>query len=66
MKQFRVYAAARDQSMTALMNEAVQAMLDKDRGWELAKRRAMKRMREAPDSGCGEVRNWTRDEIHER
>ena len=66
LAHFRVYAAARGHSMSVLMTEAVQSLLDNDRDWESAKRRSLEHMRNAPDSGRGEVRNWTRDGIHTR
>jgi predicted transcriptional regulator len=66
LRRFRVYAAARNQSMTSLMAEAIRAMMDQDRQTEVAKRRFLERLRKGYSLGTHGVASWTRDEIHER
>lgn len=67
LRQFRVYAATRNQSMTHLMADAIRQMTE---GGEAAtaKARFLERIRSAPDRRAapkGRMR-WTRDELHER
>jgi hypothetical protein len=66
LRRFRVYAATRNQSMTALTTEAVKKMLAEQSGVEAANRRFLDRIRNAPDRGIGEKIPRTRDELHQR
>jgi hypothetical protein len=66
LRRFRVYAAARNESMTSLMAEAIRAMMDQDRQFEKAKARFLERLRKGQNLGTHGVASWTRDEIHER
>jgi hypothetical protein len=66
LRQFRVYAANHDQSMTQLLTLAIQRMLAEEDNWVTSKRRMIERMRNAKDLGTNGVISWTRDEIHER
>lgn len=66
LRQFRVYAAERNQSMTALMAEAIRKMIDEDGLREARRRRMMERIHNAPDWGTHGKITWTRDEIWER
>jgi hypothetical protein len=52
--------------MTSIMTDAIRALLDNQDEKEKAMRRAIDRMRNAPDWGTGGKITWTRDEIHER
>jgi len=52
--------------MTALMAEAIQALMDQGRRTSGAKRRFLQRIQNAPDRGTkGKIR-WSREELHER
>lgn len=67
LMRFRVYAAKRNQSMTALAAEAIRNLMDREEEEiAAANRRLLERMRTAPNRGTGGVISWTRDEIHER
>lgn len=66
LRRFRVYAAERNQSMTALMTEAIKRMVDEDSSKEARHRRIVERMQSAPDRGTKGKITWTRDEIWER
>ena len=66
LRKLRVYAAARNQSMTSLMTEAIRALLEQDQQNAQAKRRFLERIRNAPDRGTRGKINWTREELHER
>lgn len=66
LRKFRVYAASRNESMTSLMAEAIQRMVEQEEGVEASKQRFLASIRDAPARGTkGKVR-WTRDELHER
>jgi hypothetical protein len=66
LKQFRVFAAERDKSMTQLMAEAINLLMDREDERKATARRMIERMRNAPDRGTNGVITWTRDEIHPR
>jgi hypothetical protein len=66
VRRFKVYAATRNQSMTGLMAEAIQSLMDEDEQTAKAKRRFLERIRNAPDRGTGGAVRWTREELHER
>lgn len=52
--------------MTALMSEAIQALMQKEKRGAEAKRRFLARIHSAPDRGTmGKIR-WSREELHER
>ena len=68
LRRFKVHAAERNQSMTALMTEAIRSLIEREeREQEMAaaKRRILARMRNPPWSGTGVRINWTREELHE-
>jgi hypothetical protein len=66
LKRFRVYAAERNQSMTQLMAEAIQVLMNQEKRGVGAKRRFLDRIHNAPDRGTkGKIR-WSREELHER
>jgi hypothetical protein len=66
LRRFRVYAAERNQSMTALMTQAIQKMIDESGSREARHRRMMERIHNAPDRGTHGKITWTREEIWER
>ena len=66
LRRFRIFAAERNQSMTSVMAEAIERMIEADAQSERSKRRFLERIRNAPDRGTGGNITWTRDEIHER
>jgi hypothetical protein len=66
LRRFRVFAASRNQSMTAVMTEAIREMMDRDSDWDRAKRRLLHRIEHAPDRGLGDSIPWKREELYER
>jgi hypothetical protein len=66
LRKFRVYAASHNQSMTSLVVEAMRKLVENEEEEELAHRRFVELMKNAPDRGTGGKITWTRDEIHER
>jgi len=69
LRRFRVYAAKRNESMTALMTRAIQKELeteDKDDGHQLAMQRLIEGMRNAKDLGTGGKIAWKREDLYDR
>ena len=66
LRQFRVYAVSRNQSMTKLMAEAIRMIMDKESERLRANEKMIARMKNSPDRGTGGVITWTREELHER
>ena len=66
LRRFRVHAAGRNQSMTALMTEAIRSLMEREEQAGGAKRRFLARIRNAPDRGTGGRIGWSREELHER
>ena len=66
LQRFRVFAAEKNQSMTRMMAEAIQALMDQRKHGAAAKRRFLERIQNAPDRGTkGKIR-WSREELNER
>jgi predicted transcriptional regulator len=66
IRRFKIFAAAKEQSMSSLMTEAIRSMVDQDEEYSKAKHRFLERIRNASDLGTHGIVTWTRDEIHER
>jgi hypothetical protein len=67
LRQFRIFAAAENRSMSSLMTEAINMMVDPDGEREKRTKRLIERMRNPPGKGIpGGKITWTRDELHER
>jgi Arc/MetJ-type ribon-helix-helix transcriptional regulator len=66
LRRFRVHAAARNESMTSVMAEAIRALIERDEQTATMNRRFLERIRTAPDRGTGGAIRWSREELHER
>lgn len=66
LKRFRVYAAEKNRSMTEIMTEALQELMERERRSRGAQRRFLARIRNAPDRGTKGKTRWSREELHER
>jgi metal-responsive CopG/Arc/MetJ family transcriptional regulator len=69
LREFRVYAAQKNQSMTALMADAIRERMAKESDGQEAEKERQKlldRMRKSPDRGIGDKVTWTREELYER
>lgn len=65
LRQFRVYAAARNQSMTELIANAITKMIADAPEDEARIRRIIERLDNPPGRGSGEV-TWKREDIYDR
>jgi hypothetical protein len=71
LRQFRIYAAEQNESMSSLAAEAIRKLVEKKAADEKAKReraaqRILARLENPPGRGVGDKITWTREEIHER
>jgi hypothetical protein len=67
LDKLRVYAAKRQASITAVINEAIQEKVGQDESEREARtRRAIGRMKNAPNLGTGGVRDWKREDLYDR
>ncbi len=64
IREARILAAEEGTSISAMLAERVEALVRERRAFERARRRALGRLRHAPDLGW--TRPASRDEIHER
>lgn len=67
LHKLRVYAAKRNVSMTAVINEAIEEKVGHDESEREARtRRAIERMKNARNLGTGGVRDWKREDLYDR
>jgi hypothetical protein len=72
LRRFKVYAAARNRSMTSLMTDAILDLIKRDdeglKEDERRKRarRFLDRIKNAPGRGTGDKITWNRDELYDR
>jgi hypothetical protein len=66
LRRFRVFAAERNQSMTSVMAEAIQRMIDADAESERSKRRFLERLQNPPGRTLHGKITWTREELYDR
>jgi predicted transcriptional regulator len=64
LRKFRVYAATENKSMSNLMADAINALIDRNTERRAAARRLIERMENAPNLGLGGKIPWTRDELY--
>jgi hypothetical protein len=65
LRQFRVYAANQNQSMSRLAAEAIRKLVDEKDQRELARQRMLARLKNPPGRLKGGEVTWTRDELYE-
>jgi plasmid stability protein len=66
IRKLRIHAATKNQSMTAVVKEAVERTVDENSEAKRAARRLIERLRNSPRRGVGGEITWTRDELHDR
>jgi plasmid stability protein len=68
IRKLRVCAAERNQSMTAVVKEAIERTVDDNReaARKAAGKRLVERLRNSPNRGIGGKITWTRDELYDR
>lgn len=66
IRQLRVYAAIKNQSMTTVVKEAIEQIVAEESDAQKAATRLITRLRNAPGRGIGGKITWTRDELYDR
>jgi hypothetical protein len=65
LRQFRVYAAEQNRSMSSLAAAAIVKLVSDNDEYERAGKRLLKFMRNSPDRGTGGKITWTREQLYE-
>ncbi len=66
LREVKILAARRHMSVSRLLTEALQEMVERETGYALAKRRGLAALDEGLDLGTGGEVRWSREELHER
>ena len=66
LRRVKRVAADRDTSVSALMAEALGRLVDEDRRYAAARKRAVAALRSPRSLGTGGRQTWSRDELHDR
>jgi predicted transcriptional regulator len=66
LKRVKRVAADRDTSVSALMTEALGRVVDEDRRYSAARKRALAALRSRRSLGTGGRRTWSREDLHDR
>jgi len=66
VRRLKVLAAERGTSISRMLTERLEEILNRDDEYERARRRGLARLEQGWDLGTGGRREWTRDELHER
>lgn len=66
VRRLKVLAAERGSSISRMLTEALDEILDRESGYEAARRRSLARLEQGWDLGTYGRITWTRDELHER
>jgi len=65
LRQFRVYAAEQNKSMSSLAAAAIVKLVGDNDEYERAGKRLLKFMRNSPDRGTGDKFKWDREKLYE-
>lgn len=66
VREVKILAARRDTSISGLMVEKLEEVVEEEKGYQAARGRSVRRLGGAFDLGTGGEVSWTRDESHER
>ena len=66
VRRLKVLAAQRGSSISRMITEQLEAILNRDDEYERARQRALARLEQGWDLGTNGRIDWTRDELHER
>jgi len=66
IRRLKVLAAERGSSISRMLTEQLDELLDRESGYDSARRRALATLERGYDLGTGGKITWTRDELHER
>lgn len=66
LRKAKIAAIEQNSSLSALLTQALEDIVDRADRYELAKERQRALMRQGFNLGLSDSRNWTREELHER
>ena len=66
IRRLKVLAAERGSSISRMLTEQLEEILERDDVYERATRRILSHFEQGFELGTGGRRTWTRDELHER
>lgn len=66
LRRLKVLAAERNSSISRLLTEQLDELLDRESGYEQARTRALRDLERGFELGLGDKVAWSRDELHER
>ena len=66
LRRLKVLAAQRNTSISRMLTERLEEILQRDDEYERATRRILSHFEQGFDLGTQGRRTWTRDELHER
>jgi predicted DNA-binding protein len=66
LREVKVIAAKRGTSVSAMLREKLEALVQEESGYARARREALEALKHGYDLGTYGKASWTRDELHER
>jgi hypothetical protein len=66
LREARILAARRGTSVSQLLARMLRETVERETGYDEARRRSLNTLRESLKLGTGGHATWSRDEIHER
>ncbi len=66
LRRVRVMAVERRTSVSRMLAELLEEMVELETGYAMARERSLRLLREGRDLGTGGGVSWSRDELHER
>ncbi len=66
IRRLKVLAAERDSSISRMLTEQLEELLDRETGYDRARRQALRDLEHGWELGLGDKVTWSRDELHER
>ena len=66
LRRLKVLAAERRSSISRMLTEHLEELLDRESGYERARKRSLARLERGWTLDTGGESSWARDELHER
>ena len=66
LQRVKILAVQRQTSVSRLLTEKLEELVDRDDAYRRARGRHLRRMKHLPDLGTRGRSTWTRDDLHER
>ncbi len=66
LRRLKVLAAERGSSISRMLTEQLEELLDRESGYERARKRSLARLERGWTLGTRGDASWARDELHER